>query len=194
MSDSRKYSQYVDLADQEYRKLYHIYNEIIENVNTLERQSYKRMRKLSNVDKGLDDEKPIEEKNQKQTLKFTKSIAEFNSKIDGLLDRFKISQKQTFVLYRKLKTICVDEQKNMECVKELNKKLKLMKLVVQKFLNKIIRLQSRSNVFPDLSPEFIKAKKDYEKNLRKVIIALRASLTECMEAEESMNSVASNAQ
>lgn len=192
MKESAEYKYYLQLADQEYRKLYNIYNEIIENVNTLDSQTYKRMRKLSNVDKGLDDDKPIEQKTHKQTWKFTKSIKEFNSMIDGLLTRFKISQKETFLLFGKLSQFCVKKERNLDCVTELNKKLKLMKLVIQKFLNKILRLQSRSNVFPDLSSEFTSAKKTYEKNLRKVIIVLRASIAECTETEESMHSVTKN--
>lgn len=188
MSESAEYNKYLQQADKEYRMLYNIYNEIIETVNMLDAQTYKRMRKLSNIDGGLDDESLVREKNQKQAGKFTKSINEFNAQIDGLLGRFKKSQKETIRLYEILRDICVREQENFECLMSLNKKIKLLKLVIQRFLNKIIRLQSRSNVFPNFSSEFTSATKTYEKNLKKVIIALRTSLAECTETEESMNS------
>ena len=188
MNGSQEFEKYIGLADHEYRQLYNVYNEIIQIVNALDTQTYKRMRKLSNIDKGLDDDRPIEEKTQKQTEKFTKSISEFNSKIDDQLSRFKRSHKETIMLYGKVRTICVEEQRNLDCLMALNKKLKLMKLIIQKFLNKILRLQSRSNVFPNFSTEFDSAKKKYEKNLKRTIVALRTSIAECMEAEESMNS------
>lgn len=180
------YKYLLDQADQEYRKLYVIYNEIIGNVNALDAQTNKRMRKLSQVDKGLDEEKPIEGKIHKQTIKFTNSISEFNGKINDLMRRFKKSQKQTFSYFEQLRNICMKEHKNLECLMEINKKLRLMKLVVQKFLNKILRLQSRSNIFPDLSEEFSLAKKTFEKNLKKVIIVLRGTISECNESEEAM--------
>lgn len=186
MTDNPGYKYFLDQADREYRSLYVLYNEIIGNVNTLDAQTNKRMRKLSQVDKGLDEEKPIEEKISKQTLKFTHSITEFNGKIDDLMSRFKKSQKQTFSYFKELRDICLEEQKNLECLMQISKKLRLMKLVVQKFLNKILRLQSRSNIFPDLSEEFSLAKKTFEKNLKKVIIVLRATITECMLTEDAM--------
>lgn len=181
MAEKQSFNDHLTQANEEYKGLYCIYKDIIEVVDTLELQSRKRLSKLSNIDDGLDGDTHLEEKTEKQTLKFTEAIFEFNERIDGLLSQFKVSARKTFGHFRKLHASCMNSEDEIDCLKDVNKKLRLMNLVIQKFLNKIIRLQETSNIFPNLSTELAAAKSKYESNLKKTIIALRHAITEIKE-------------
>ena len=181
MTEKQALNRRLAKANEEYRALYCIYKDIIVVVDTLEMQSRKRLRKLSNLDDGLDGNTHLEEKTEKQTSKFTKAIFEFNEKIGGLLKLFKLTARKTFNDFRKLHSSCLDAEDEINCMKDVNKKLRLMNLVIQKFLNKIVHLQEASNIFPNLSIELEKAKSTYESNLKKTIIALRGAITDLNE-------------
>ena len=88
-----------------------------------------------------------------------------------------------------MRHLCLESDAKINCLTEVKKKLRLLILIVQKFLNKIIRLQSASHIFPNLSNELEEAKNNYDANLKKVVIVLRRSLMESMDIVTSIDEI-----